>query len=146
VGVPFIIKGDKMKNSFQLFLEGYGYLEGIEQKEGKAFARIRVARLPSESDIPSDEVALYCVVETPFLLLVVRQLESRRLAGHRILLSFRATYTSVCDCFPGRTPEDPAIMLSLNGELLSIAGWFEDDDWVFPDSVASETVSSIQAA
>jgi hypothetical protein len=135
-----------MKNSFQLFLEGHGYLEGVEHRKGKTLARIRIEQLPFQGYHLPDEVALDCTVETPLLLSIVQALESRRLAGDSILFRFRATYTRFGVCFNGLTPEDPKNILILDGELQMIKGWLQDNCWILPEPLAWEKVSSVLAA
>ncbi len=125
-----------MKNLFQFFLEGYGHLEGVEQKDGKTTARLRVEHIPPFADTPPpDDIALYCAVESQPLLSIVNALESKRLAGRTIMLGFRTYYSHVGDCFSGRTPEDPNNMLVLYGKLISIRGWLENMQWFEPSAV-----------
>jgi len=136
-----------MRNVFNLFLEGHGYLESVEQKDGETFVRIRVEQMPpSESETSPDEIALYCRVERASLLSILPRLESRRLAGHKVLFSFRATYSHLSDCFHGKTPEDPKNMLIVHGQLQLISGWFQDCRWIFPESLTWETVQPISGA
>lgn len=125
-----------MKNLFQFFLEGYGCLEGVEQKDGKTMARLRVEHIPPFLDAPQpDEIALYCAVESQSLLSIVNELESKRLAGRTIMMGFHTHYSHVGDCFSGRTPEDPNNMLVLYGKLISIRGWLENMAWFEPGAL-----------
>lgn len=126
-----------MKNAFHFFLEGYGYLEGVSQKNGETWIRIRVEQMAfSESGTVPDEIALYCRVEKTSLLSIISVLENRRLAGHSILLGFHAIYSHLSDCFYGRMPEDPKNMLVVHGKLQWISGWFQDGRWIFSESLA----------
>jgi hypothetical protein len=128
-------------------LEGYGYLESLEQKDGKTLARIRVAHgLSFEDNASSDDIALYCVVEKPQLLFMMYALENKRLAGHSIFLSFRAAYSRFGNCLHGMSPEDPENMLVLYGKLQLISGWFQDGRWIFPETLREKTVRPISAA
>lgn len=111
-----------MKNLFPFFLEGYAHLEGIVHNNDKISACIRTLQMPRNMDIASEEVVLNCEVQTQAVLSILQNLESKRLAGHNIILRFRAVYSHFGYCHSGVAPEDPEYMLVLHSKLEWIEG------------------------
>jgi len=122
-----------MRKPFQLCLDGYGYLTSFSRRcdDDKEAILISVAAL-YRPDLKIDDIALFCRVDAP-LFSLVQQLVDKRREGHEILMSFRASYSHFGHFYEGGFAGDNYTLI-LHGELLSIEGWFEDDDWFLSES------------
>ena len=113
-----------MKTTFDFFLEGYAYLDGIEHQQDKTFVYLRRLEWSASDQRATDDWTLKCEVMKPALFSILQKLETKRLAGYIVLLQFRMVCPAFGSYFAGIVSEDPKHMLELQGKLQEIRSFF----------------------